>query len=195
MQESQIILHLLFPAHEEATRPIDPGMAAFHHRTASTIARSNVFLSFLFPSTAHMWLIVPCQQLLIDWSGVVGGIQAQVLRLLWRGLGSADDQSIEGGAEQFHIMAIGPIHYQSQRDSDSIGQQTPLGSPFAAIRGIGSGRGVAERGFGHHSVRSLPFPLDANQIVILTQSRLPQGFEEACLFRLLKPIMYRRTGS
>ena len=103
-------------------------------------------LAFLFPATTHMRLIVPCQQLLIDRSGIVGGIQAQVLRLFCRRLGPTDDQSIEGGAQQAHLMTLGSIHDQGQRDSGSIGKPPALGSLFAAIRGIGSGRGVTERG-------------------------------------------------
>src|SRR5260221_2941487 len=106
MQESQIILHLLFPAHEEATRSIDPGMAAFHHPTATTIARSTLFLAFLFPTTAHMWLIAPCQQIFVDRTGVLGGIQAQVLRPLWRRLGSAAEQSIKCATERFAHTSI-----------------------------------------------------------------------------------------
>ena len=52
MKESEIILHLLFPPHEETARTIEPGMGAFHDPTASTIARDELLLALLFaPST------------------------------------------------------------------------------------------------------------------------------------------------
>jgi len=79
MKESEIILHLLFPPNQQTARAIDPGMAPFHYPTASTIARDDLFLSFLFPATTDMRLILPCEQFPVDRSGVVGGIQAQML--------------------------------------------------------------------------------------------------------------------
>ena len=55
----------------------------FHYPTTSSIARSDFFGSFLFPSTADVGLIVACDQFLVDRSGVVGRIQTEVLQLLW----------------------------------------------------------------------------------------------------------------
>src|SRR5260370_41874095 len=71
MQESQIILYLLFPPYEQTARTIEPRMAPFHDPTASSIARSDLFVSFLFPSTADVGLIVAYDQFLVDRSGVV----------------------------------------------------------------------------------------------------------------------------
>src|SRR5260221_12543023 len=107
MKESEIILHLLFPTNQQTTRAIDPGMAPFHYPTASTIAKDNLFVSFLFPSTADVRLVMTRQQFLIDRRGVVGGVQAEMLWLLFRGLGATDHQSAEGGTGQAHIMTIG----------------------------------------------------------------------------------------
>ena len=64
-------------------------------------------------------------------------------------------------------MAIGSIYDQRQRDPRPISQQTSLGATLAAISGVGSGRGVTERGFGHHSIYGLPLPLDASQVFVL----------------------------
>jgi hypothetical protein len=69
-----------------------------------------------------------------------------VLRLLLCWLRSADDQTIEGGAEQTDIMSIGPIHDQCQWNPGCIRQETAFGSLFAAIGGVGSGRGVTDQG-------------------------------------------------
>src|SRR5258706_7113897 len=127
-------------------------MASFYDPTTSPIARSDFFFSFLFPSTTDVGLIVACDQFLVDRSGVVGRIQTEVQLLLWGWLRAADHQAVEGGTEQTNIMTIGSIHDQGQRNSRSIRQETPFGSLFAAIRGVGSGRGAGERGLGHHSI-------------------------------------------
>src|SRR6266699_382501 len=190
MKESEIILHLLLPPNEETARAIEPGMASFHYPPTSSIARSDLFLSFLFPSTADVGLIVACDQFLVDRSGVVSSIQTAVLWLLWSWLRAADHQPVEGGTEQTDIMTIGSIHNQRQRDSCPIGQQATLGSLFAAISGVGSGRGAGERGFRHHAIHRLPLPLDALQVIILAQPGLPDCLEKARSFPFLKAIMH-----
>jgi hypothetical protein len=97
MKESQIILHLLFPPNEEPARAIEPGMAPFHHPSSRPIARNALFLALLFPSTTDVWLVLSCQQFSIHRSGIVGGIQAQMLWLLNCGLWSADHQTVKVG--------------------------------------------------------------------------------------------------
>jgi hypothetical protein len=110
VKEGEIILALLLPPNQETARAINPGMRAFDHPTAGTIARDKLFLALLFTPTANVRLVVPREQLLVHWSGVVGGIQTEMLRLLLSGLGSADDQAIQGGTSQAYIMAIGSIY-------------------------------------------------------------------------------------
>ncbi len=99
MEENKIIFHLLLPSHEKPARTIDPGMAAFDYPSTRTIARDHFFLAFFFPSTANVGLVMPSEQIPINWRGVVCGIQAQMLRLLRCGLWSADQETIKSGAE------------------------------------------------------------------------------------------------
>src|SRR5260370_16815387 len=122
-------------------------MRAFHHPTAGTIARDELFLAFLFPPTADVRLVVPREQFLVHRSRVVGSIQTQMLWLLRRGLGSADHQTIEGGTEQTDIMAIGSIYDQSQRDPGPIVQKTALPPTFPAIGRVAPRPGPLTRRF------------------------------------------------
>src|SRR6266566_947998 len=94
-----------------------------------------------------------------------------------------------------HVMTIGSIDDESQRNPCSISQQRAFDSLLAAIGGILAGRGVSERGFGHRSISCLPLPLNARQLIVSTESCLPEGFEEACPFPFLKAIMDRRGGA
>jgi hypothetical protein len=52
-----------------------------------------------------------------------------------------------------------------------------------------------QRSFCHRSIDRLPFPLKPLQLVIDAQTRLPESFEEACLFPFLKAIMDGGTRS
>jgi hypothetical protein len=52
MKESKIILHLLLPAH--------------HDPSSRTIARDELLLVFLFTPTAHVRLVMPRKQFLVD---------------------------------------------------------------------------------------------------------------------------------
>ena len=134
-------------------------MASFHDPTTSSIARSALFFSLLFPSTADVGLLVACDQFLVDRSGVVGSIQAEVLRLLWCWLRAADQQPVEGSTEPTDIMTIGSIHDQCQRNSRSIRQETTFGPLFAAISGVGSGRGAGLQGLSSSLHPSLATPI------------------------------------
>jgi len=128
-------------------------------KAANTRARDHPWLPFLFPATTHIRLITLCDQFLVDRSGVVGSIQAEVLRLLWCWLRAADHQPVEGSSEPTDIMTIGSIHEQCQRNSRSIRQETTFGPLFAAISGVGSGRGAGLQGLSSSLHPSLATPI------------------------------------
>ena len=62
-----------------------------------------------------MWLIAPFIQLPIDGIMVVGGIQTHILWVADCWLGTLKIKSIQGGKQQFAVMAIGSCNAQSQR--------------------------------------------------------------------------------
>ena len=186
MKKCQVVFRLFLPPHQDSSGAIEPGMSAFHHPSPRSIARDGFFLHPLLTTTANMRLVVASKQFVVDGSGVIGRIQAQMLRRPLDWLWSTDNQTIEGDAQQFDIMAIGSRNDQSQGNPSSISQKAAFGSQFAAISGIRSGRGVAERGFIHGSIYCLPVPLDANQFIIGVQTRLPERPEEASSFPLLR---------
>src|SRR5258708_28360936 len=195
MKKGEIILHLLLPTYQEPAGAIDPGMRAFHYPAAGTMTRDHDFFLLFLPTAANMGHIVMVLRFLsVDWI-IVSCIQTQMLRLLFTRLRTRDDNPIQGGKEQFHIMTVGPFDDDRQGNPSSVGQETALRPQLAAIGRIGTGRGVTERGFRHRSITGLPFPLDPDQIIIALQTRLPEGTEETRLLPFLKAIMDRRTGS
>jgi hypothetical protein len=74
LKKGEIILALLLPSNQESARAIEPGMRAFHRPTACLIARDDLLLVFLFTSDTYVRLGVPCEQLLVDRSRVIGSV-------------------------------------------------------------------------------------------------------------------------
>jgi hypothetical protein len=117
-----------------------------------------------------------------------------MLRLLFRGQRSLNHEVIQGGFCQHHVMAVGTRDDHCQGHPPTVTQLATLGSPLAAIGGIGAGRGSTERGLGHHSVHALPLPGNAFQFVILLQACLPQAVKHTLPLPEPKAIIDRRGG-
>jgi hypothetical protein len=148
------------------------------------------FLLFLLPSTANMRQIVAVLDRQACWCSIVTSVQTEMLRVLFCWLGTHDHDAIQGSTEQTYIMTVCPVNDESQGNSCPIGEATTFGSALAAIGGIGSSCGFAERGFRYYSVYCLPFPLDPLYLIVLFQSGLPESLEETSLLPLLKAVMY-----
>src|SRR5215469_384853 len=195
MKKSQIILDFLLPADQEPTGTIEPRMRSFDYPTPRPMARNEELCLLFLPAIANMRQIGAALDLLARWCPIIPCIQTQMLRVLFGWIRTPDHEAIQRGTEQADVVPIGPINDEGQGNARPIRQETTLGSLLAAIGGIGSGRGVAERGLGHGSIDRLPFPLNADQLIIVLQSGLPEGLEEASSLPFLKAIMHRRTGS
>jgi hypothetical protein len=192
MKKREIILGLFFPANQQAAGAVEPGMGAFHDPSPRAKTRSGRFFLLLLSTTANVKLVVTSLSLLTADGIVVASIQTQMLWMLWSGIRANHHHAIQSDAEQFHIMAIRPLDDYGQGNPIPISQQTAFDSQLATIGGIGSGRGVAERGFGHRSIHGLPFPLNPDQFIIGRETRLPERLEEARSFPFLKAIMNGR---
>src|SRR5258706_4712863 len=149
MKERQIICPFLLPADQEATRAVDPGMRAFDDPAARSIARSEVLFLLFSTSTADVRHVLTVFYLLEDHWIIVACIQTHVLRLRFGRIGTGDDDAVQGGTEKFHIMAVGSVDDDGQGNSSPVSQEATFDTEFAAISGIGSGRGATERGFRH----------------------------------------------
>ena len=146
MKKSQVVLSLLLPADQQAARAIEPRMGAFDDPSTSTSTRMQDFVLFFLSTATQMWHVAMFLDDLQADRIVIASIQAQMLRLFFIRRWSGNDDAFQGGAKQLHVMAVGSINDESQRNPRSISQQAPFDSPLAAICGIFAGRGVSERG-------------------------------------------------
>src|SRR5512135_2663210 len=70
---------------------------------------------------------------------VIGLVQTHPLRVLLGRLGTLDDDTFQGRAAQFHIMAIGSLNRQANWDSMSLREQAAFHPALAPVSGIGAG--------------------------------------------------------
>src|SRR3990172_4549255 len=139
MKLAQIVLRFLGPADQDSAEAIHPAMSAFDDPPARFEASLLLDgLSFfatatnmrgeleLFEQSPHVVVIVPF-------------VQAHSLGLVGRGLGTGNRNAFDRRARQLHVMSVGPINGDSDRDTSGLSEQAALDAIFGAIRRIGTG--------------------------------------------------------
>jgi hypothetical protein len=133
MQQREIVFHLLLPPDEQPPKAVHPGMRALHHPAARPVAWDVALGLHFFAAAPNVRGVAPRVDGFAHRLVVVPFVQAQVLRLRRRGLGAFDHDRLQGGVDQFHIMAIGAVHGDAEGQAMAVGQQAPFGPELAAI--------------------------------------------------------------
>lgn len=136
MQKGEIVLRLLVPANEQTAKAVHPGMRPLHHPAPRFEARFPFDGFGLVPTWADMGGKAELLQRGIDRIIVVAGIQAHPLWPTRGRLWSGDDQAFDRRADQFHVMPIGPVHLQAERDAMPLSQQAAFDAGLAPVGGI-----------------------------------------------------------
>jgi len=139
MEQGLVVLHFLFPANEQAAKPVHPGVSPFDHPTSGPVSRNRRFFFLLLAARTQMKHVSPLGCLFPDDRIVVTLIQAQMLRALFVRFRSRRRGFGQRGPQQFHIVTIRPVHDDTQGHAAPIGPQTPFGSTLAAVRRVRSG--------------------------------------------------------
>src|SRR5918999_982384 len=139
MQQREIVFHLLLPPDEQPPTAVHPGMRALHRPAPRPVAQDLARGLHFFAAVPHVSRVAPGLEGLAHGLIVVPFVQAQVLRLRRRGLGAFDHDRLQGGLDQFHVMAIGTGHGDAEGQAMAVRQQAPLGPELAA-----SGRILAD---------------------------------------------------
>ncbi len=178
--------------------PIEPGMEALHDPAARGFGEVGATgIGGIFPAWTHMRGIRPLRDHRCGLLPHIPGIQAEILRTIW----TRDHYGIEGGGDQLRIMHFRSRYLNGQGKAMPVTQRTALRPVLAAIRRVVSdpvlfgGRGIPERGFGHHSIQALPLPLDAHQFVKLGEPRFSHPLKELRLHPQPKPVIHCGTRS
>jgi hypothetical protein len=122
MEKPQVVLGLLVPANQQTSKPIHPGMRPLNDPPARFEASDVLDRFGLFSTRTHMRRKIKLFQDSIHLVIVVACIQAHPLGSLLVWLGSLDDQAFDRWAGQFHVMSIGTLNHQANRDAMSLSQ-------------------------------------------------------------------------
>ena len=116
MKEGDVVVGRLIPADQDAPEAVQPAVRAFHH-PAPGFEPSFSFdgLGLLAPAadvSSEAKLVQRASHLV----KVVAFIQAHTLGLVWTGRRSRHGQAVHRGPHQFHVMTVGPVHRQTQKN-------------------------------------------------------------------------------
>lgn len=143
LEESEIGIGALFPAHEEAAEAVEPGVRDFDDPATGRMTVGMAWgrerlggtglgrdmgdqVMVLGGPAAGVVVVAAVQdQMPLRRGGVVGRI--------------GRERGVQEGFELLHIGAVGPGDYHADRNTPAVGQQVPFGAGFAPVRGVAAG--------------------------------------------------------
>ena len=138
MKHSKVVFRFLLPPDENAAKAIHPAMGALYHPAASPFASFALeFFGFLAPCS-NMCCKAKLGQDVTHFLKVIPFVETEIMRCLRCGYRPLDHDAFQRGPHQLHVISIGTVHGQSERDALAISQQTAFGAGFAAIGWIGA---------------------------------------------------------
>ena len=120
MNEGQIIVGFLFPAHQQSSRAVGPTVRAFDD--PATRALTALRLPAFFAASLNMRRVAPAAR--DDQSGLafVACIEAKMLSALSRGARASNGYASESRCEKFLIVDIRACDRDCQRHASTIGE-------------------------------------------------------------------------
>jgi len=137
MDERQIILRLLVPAHQQAARAVGPTMGALHDPATCSPAAMQELLFVASP--AHVFLVAAAANNLEHGLAGVTLIETKMLRAPASRTRSANRNAAECGGEKFLIVNIGTGDCHRDRHSAAVGEHRSFDAELTAIGRIFAG--------------------------------------------------------
>ena len=132
MQEPQIVGDFLFPAYQQASGAIGPGMRPFNDPASglaiAMLSRRGVVVLF-----GNVRDVTPSASSLANRFGIVPLVRTKMLLLPRRRLRAAERNAGQSLLHQGLIMRIGAIHRCADRHASTVGQHRSLHPQLAAI--------------------------------------------------------------
>ncbi len=136
MEHGDIVLRLLAPPDQNPAKTVHPAMRTLHDPTPRFPTSPPLDLLGLLAAGLDVRREAEVRQDLSDLVLVIPLIQAQALRLLGAGLGALDGDALQGCRGQLHVVAVGPVHGQPDRDAVALDQQAALDALLGTVGGI-----------------------------------------------------------
>src|SRR5580658_6759068 len=135
MQQSQIVRDFLFPADQQTSCAIEPRMSAFDF-PATSFSAAVLGLRKLVGLARHVRHIAAFANLAVDRPAGVAFVEAEVVRLLSRWLGTLNRDSVQRLAQQFLVRHIGAFDGNGQRHTTAVDERRTFHAQLATIRRV-----------------------------------------------------------
>ena len=139
MQQGKVVFRFLLPADQNSPEAVHPAMRSLRHPTScfetSSLLDFLCFFSACEDVSGEAEFLQQRSHLVV----IVSFIHAHALRLLACRSRSTDRNALDRLANQPHVMPIGAVDRQSDRNAHGFAQQRALDPVFASIRRVGAG--------------------------------------------------------
>jgi hypothetical protein len=139
MQEGEIVVGLLFPADEQATKAIGPRMSTLHNPATSTVTRLGFQVVGFLATRFDVRYVMPLTKIVPSFFRIVSFIETKMLSLAPGWVGSANGFAVERSLQQSDIVRVGATYFHTQRYAASVSEHRPLGAQFATIGRVFAG--------------------------------------------------------
>src|SRR6267142_1837477 len=130
VEHGQVIVALLLPANEQASKSVEPRMRALDHPAPGSVAGNLLSWLALDSAGRNVRGVSPEIHQVANVRVVVALVHAQVLLGPRRPRGH---QVVEGSADQFLVMPIGAVDRQRQGHAGAVGERGTLGAALAPV--------------------------------------------------------------
>lgn len=132
-----MVLVLLGPADGDRAVAVQPRVGCLNDPTPGALGRVADLVSDLLPAGADMRLQAPRDRELPDLVIVVAAVQAQPLELLVARDRARDRSRLKRLLQELHVVAIGALMREPDRDARSLGKDRALRPLLALPMGFG----------------------------------------------------------
>src|SRR5271166_5999215 len=139
MEHRYVVLRFLVPTYQDPAEPVHPTICPLYYPPPRFSSSGPFQLLRLFAARTDVCREAELLDDLPHCVIVVALIQAHALRLVGRRLWPFDRNALQGLLNQLHVVAIGAVHGQADRNSLSLHQQAALGTLLGAIGRVFAG--------------------------------------------------------
>ena len=185
MQKGQIVRGFFFPADQQPSCAVGPGVRAFHNPSADACGSTRGTLRVL-SFVGNVNDVSATRSGAAKGFGVVAFVGAQMLTFARSWCRAVDGKALKRFPDQLLIRHIGSGDGDAQRHTATVGQHGTLDAQLATSGRVSPGFFPSQRRLGHRPVPTLPLPVDPFQVVGLLQRQSPPFVKHAALDPLLK---------
>jgi hypothetical protein len=138
MQKRKRIFRFFLPTDQNPTKAVHPTMGAFDHPTPGTFPGFLGQGFDLFAARAKMGRKPKFGQQVADFPGGIPLVQTHPLGLFLGRLWTFNHQTLNGLPCQLHLMPVGPVHRQADRDPVSFREHPAFDPALRSVGGIWS---------------------------------------------------------